>query len=83
MPLNTRPSTALVKKGDGNGVSQRRGGPGVSLLRNLTLHTGASLATDDKDELKEEKGRSASFVIPEGTAANQLVNPIPHQPISL
>lgn len=46
VPLHPRPSTALVKKGAGNvGATNRRaGGPGVSLLRNLTLNTGASLA---------------------------------------
>lgn len=49
-----------MRKGD-NG-SQKRCGPGVSLLRNLTLHTGASLAQADhysqeEAEVVEEKFR--------------------------
>ena len=51
VPLHARPSTAIMRKGD-NG-SQKRCGPGVSLLRNLTLHTGASLAPADLSSQEE------------------------------
>jgi hypothetical protein len=54
------------------------------LLRSLTLHTGASLAAVEKDEVNEDKERpGGSFVVPGNTTANQLFYPISHQPISL
>ena len=64
-----------MRKGDIG--SQKRCGPGVSLLRNLTLHTGASLAPPDHSlqeeaEVFEEKFR-ANFA---GNAtANHHANP--------
>jgi hypothetical protein len=51
VPLHARPSTAIMRKGE-NG-SQKRCGPGVSLLRNLTLHTAASLAPAEHTSQEE------------------------------